>query len=81
MRGVEEPVKHNMQIQQQGLGHLCLVFEWMNEVFGPAVKKYLLEKNLPLKGLLVMGNAPAHPSGFEDDLPEEFESFRSNSFP
>ena len=28
----------------------CILFvEWINEAFGPAVKKYLLEKNLPLK--------------------------------
>ena len=42
--------------------HILFV-EWINEVFGSAVKKYLLEKNLPFKALLVMGNAPVHPPG------------------
>ncbi|XP_019484941.1 PREDICTED: tigger transposable element-derived protein 1-like [Hipposideros armiger] len=49
-----------------------LFVEWINEVFGPAVKKHLLEKNLPLRDLLVMDNAPAHPLGFEDDILEAF---------
>ncbi|XP_030179530.1 tigger transposable element-derived protein 1-like [Lynx canadensis] len=58
-----------------------LFIEWINEVFGPAVKKYLLEKNLPLKALLVMDNAPAHPPGFEDDLLEEFEFIKGKFLP
>ncbi|XP_019512623.1 PREDICTED: tigger transposable element-derived protein 1-like [Hipposideros armiger] len=58
-----------------------LFVEWINEVFGPAVKKYLLEKNLPLKALLVMDNAPAHPPGFEDDLLEEFEFIQVKFLP
>ncbi|XP_035209655.1 tigger transposable element-derived protein 1-like [Stegodyphus dumicola] len=33
--------------------------------FGPAVKKYLEENGLPLKCLLVLDNAPAHPPGLE----------------
>ena len=55
--------------------------EWINEASGPAVKKYLLEKNLPLKALLVMGNAPAEPPGFEDDLLEEFEFIKGRFLP
>ncbi|XP_068235475.1 tigger transposable element-derived protein 1-like [Palaemon carinicauda] len=31
--------------------------EWVNLVFGLAIKKYLQEKNLPLKGLLCINNA------------------------
>ena len=58
-----------------------LFVEWINEVFGPAVKKYLLEKNLPLKVLLVMDNAPAHPPGLEDDLLEEFEFIKVKFLP
>lgn len=46
--------------------------EWVNLVFGPSVKRYLEEKNLPLKSLLILDNAPAHPPGLEDDLLEEF---------
>ncbi|XP_029777041.1 tigger transposable element-derived protein 1-like [Suricata suricatta] len=58
-----------------------LFVEWINEVFGPAVKKYLLERSLPLKALLVMGSAPAHPPGFEDDLLEEFEFLKVKFLP
>ncbi|XP_028575874.2 uncharacterized protein LOC114592144 isoform X1 [Podarcis muralis] len=46
--------------------------EWVHEVFGPSVKKYLQDQNLPLKCLLVMDNAPAHPPGLADELREEF---------
>nr|XP_053630700.1 tigger transposable element-derived protein 1-like [Cherax quadricarinatus] len=40
--------------------------EWFNEVFGPSVKNYLLEKKLDLKCVLVMDNAPAHPPNLDD---------------
>ncbi|XP_068180499.1 tigger transposable element-derived protein 1-like isoform X2 [Antennarius striatus] len=46
--------------------------EWVNLVFGPAVKRYLEENDLPFKCLLVLDNAPAHPPGLEDDVLEEF---------
>ena len=46
--------------------------EWVNLVFGPAVKRYLEENNLPIKCLLILDNAPAHPPGLEDDILEEF---------
>ncbi|XP_023238521.1 tigger transposable element-derived protein 1-like isoform X3 [Centruroides sculpturatus] len=42
--------------------------EWVHEEFAPSVKAYLTEKNLPLKALLVMDNAPAHPPGLQEDL-------------
>lgn len=45
--------------------------EWMNEVFGPSGKKYLQEKELPLTALLIVGSAPAHSLGSEDNLLEE----------
>ncbi|PNF30675.1 hypothetical protein B7P43_G06169 [Cryptotermes secundus] len=45
----------------------------INEIFGPSVKKYLLEMNLPLNVLLLMNNAPAHPPDLHDDLLEEFK--------
>jgi hypothetical protein len=38
----------------------------------PSVKEYLEEKNLPLKVLLVMDNAPAHHQGLEEDLSAEY---------
>ncbi|XP_066108720.1 tigger transposable element-derived protein 1-like [Saccopteryx bilineata] len=47
--------------------------EWVNLIFGPAVKKYLQENKLPMKALLILENAPAHPPGFEDDILYEFK--------
>ena len=46
--------------------------EWVNLVFGPAVKKFLEENDLPMKCLLIIDNAPAHPSGLKEDILEEF---------
>ena len=37
--------------------------------FGPQVKKYLKKKQLPLKWLLAIDNATAHPKYLEDDSP------------
>ena len=45
-----------------------LFIEWIYEVFAPQVRAYLQEKNLPMKCLLVMDNAPAHPPGLECEL-------------
>jgi len=50
----------------------CFV-EWIHQVFASSVKKYLQENNLPLKCLLVMDNAPAHPLGLADELMEELD--------
>ncbi|KAM9457775.1 tigger transposable element-derived protein 1-like isoform 1-T1 [Clarias gariepinus] len=58
-----------------------LFVEWINEVFGPSVKSYLLEKDLPLKVLLILDNAPAHPPGLEDDLLEEFKFIKIKFLP
>ncbi|KAM4048885.1 tigger transposable element-derived protein 1-like [Anomaloglossus baeobatrachus] len=58
-----------------------LFVEWMNVVFGPEVKNYLLESNLPLKVLLVMDNTPAHSPGLEDDLLEEFKFIKVKFLP
>ena len=41
-------------------------------VFRSCRKKYLEENKLPLKCLLVLDNAPAHPPGLEDDILPEF---------
>ncbi|XP_039600021.1 tigger transposable element-derived protein 1-like [Polypterus senegalus] len=49
-----------------------LFLEWIREVFCPTVKKYLEDKGLPLKDLLIMDNAPAHPRDLEEELAEEF---------
>ena len=50
----------------------CFV-EWLYEIFGPQVKEYLKEKQLPLKCLLVMDNATAHPQDLDDDLTDVFD--------
>ncbi|XP_050726478.1 tigger transposable element-derived protein 1-like [Eriocheir sinensis] len=39
--------------------------------FKKNVKTYLIEKNLPLKALLLMDNAPARPPGVEEELVQE----------
>nr|XP_053650562.1 tigger transposable element-derived protein 1-like [Cherax quadricarinatus] len=46
--------------------------EWVHEVFGPSVKKYLQETKLSLKCLLLMDNAPAHPLNLLDLLSKDF---------
>ncbi|XP_053247701.1 tigger transposable element-derived protein 1-like [Podarcis raffonei] len=46
--------------------------EWVHEVFGPSVKKYLQDKNLPMKCLLLMDDALSDPPGLQDELMEEF---------
>ena len=58
-----------------------LFTDWINEVFGPSVKKYLLEMNLPHHVLLVMDNAPAYPPGLEDDLLDEFQFIKIQFLP
>ena len=47
--------------------------EWVNLVFGPTVKKYPQENNLPVQALLILDNAPAHPQNLEDDILEELK--------
>ncbi|GFS40886.1 PAN2-PAN3 deadenylation complex catalytic subunit PAN2 [Nephila pilipes] len=47
--------------------------EWMNIVFGPSMKKYLIDNGLPLKCVLLLDNAPAQPPGLEDDPLDEFK--------
>ncbi|CAH2327822.1 tigger transposable element-derived 1-like [Pelobates cultripes] len=55
--------------------------KWVNAVFGPAVKRYLVHNNLPLKAMLLMDNAPAHPPGLEEDLLEDFNFIKVMFFP
>jgi len=50
----------------------CDLFQhWFNKEFVPKVKRYLKGRGLPIKALLLMDNAPCHPS------PDVLES-RSN---
>ncbi|GFS82554.1 tigger transposable element-derived protein 1 [Nephila pilipes] len=52
----------------------CQFFiEWMNIVFGPSEKKYLIDNGLPLKCVLLLDNAPAQPPDLEDDLLDKFK--------
>ncbi|XP_050733143.1 tigger transposable element-derived protein 1-like [Eriocheir sinensis] len=44
--------------------------------FKKNVKTYLIEKNLPLKALLLMDNAPAHPPGMEEELGKGYKFIR-----
>lgn len=46
--------------------------EWITKVFAPCVRNYLNENNLPMKCLLLMDSAPAHPADMAAELPEEF---------
>ncbi|XP_069961426.1 tigger transposable element-derived protein 1 isoform X7 [Cherax quadricarinatus] len=55
--------------------------DWVIEVFGPSVKKYLQENKLPLKCLLVLDSAPAHPPDLEDQLLEEYSFIRVKFLP
>lgn len=81
MQGAEEPVKRYVRSNSKAWVTHILFVEWITEVFGPKVKKCLLEKNLPLKALLVVDNAHASPPGYEDDLLEEFESIKVKFLP
>ncbi|XP_043575633.1 tigger transposable element-derived protein 1-like [Chiloscyllium plagiosum] len=55
--------------------------ECLTEVFAPAVKEYLETNNLPLKCLLVMDNAPAHPPNLEEDLDIEYDFIKVKFLP
>lgn len=50
-----------------------IFLEWLKTYFIPEVKKYLSKKNLPLKALLLLDNAPAHP--IDEDLQSIDEDF------
>ena len=53
----------------------------MTEVFGRTVRDYLREKDLPLKVLLVVDNAPAHPPNLMEELPDEFSFIKVHFLP
>ena len=70
-------IKENLPVLWRANGKAwvtqVLFIEWMHVVFGPTVKKYLTDNGLPLKCILLLDNAPAHPPGLEDALSEEFD--------
>ena len=45
----------------------------MYETFGPQVKEYSKEKQLPLKFFLLMDNATAQPQDLDDNLPDGYD--------
>lgn len=55
--------------------------EWILETFAPAVKKFLLEKELPLKALLILDNAPSHPKDLEEILQEDYPFIKVQYLP
>lgn len=52
------------------MGDQAVFIEWVQEVFAPSVRQYLREKQLSLRALLVMDEAPAHPPCLEAELSE-----------
>ena len=55
--------------------------EWIHKVFAPSVKKYLQDKKLPLKCLLVLDNAPTHFTGLKNDLVDKFNFIQVKYLP
>ena len=55
--------------------------QWMHEVYAPCVKKYLQEKCLSLKCLLLLHNAPALTQCLEEDLVKDFDFIQFKFFP
>ena len=55
--------------------------EWMDEGFARSVKIYLQDKGLPLKCLMLLDNAPAHPPGLEEDLVKECDFIQVKFIP
>ncbi|KAF2361995.1 DDE superfamily endonuclease domain [Trinorchestia longiramus] len=58
-----------------------IFIEWFTEVFAPTVKKYLEENNLPLKCLLIMDSAPAHPPDLEKYLVSKYNFIKIKFLP
>ncbi|KAJ7345307.1 hypothetical protein JRQ81_001257 [Phrynocephalus forsythii] len=53
--------------------HVFKKYKVQKERLSVMCEKILLDKDLPLKAILLMDNAPAHPPGLEEDLLEEFQ--------
>jgi len=50
------------------------------EVFGPTLKKYQREENLPEKDVL-LDNAAGHPPGLKEDLEAEYNFIKMKFLP
>nr|XP_033813649.1 tigger transposable element-derived protein 1-like [Geotrypetes seraphini] len=74
--------KNNVITSNQKAWVTQVIFnEWILETFAPAVKKLLLEKELPLKALLILDNAPAHPKDLEEILQENYPFIKVQYLP
>lgn len=58
-----------------------LFMDWMHDVFAPSVRKYLEERGLPVKCLLLLDNAPAHPPSLEEELQGDLEFIKVKFLP
>ena len=57
------------QLSRKSICTRNLCVEWVHKTFGPRVKEYIKEKHLPLRCLLVMESATAHPQDLDGDFP------------
>ena len=49
-----------------------IFIKWINDIFGLQVHTYLKGNGLPMKTLLILDNAPGHPSNLHDEILENF---------
>ena len=62
--------KHVKYRSQKNLWMTSDIFlDWFMKEFVPAVKRFLKKKKLPQKAILLLDNAPSHPS--EDELEKD----------
>lgn len=47
---------------ETGLYYRFIFLDWFHKEFVPSVKMHMTEKGLPIKALLLLDNAPAHPA-------------------
>jgi hypothetical protein len=58
-----------------------LFSSWVTEVFGPIVHDYLREKDLAMKVLLFMDNAPGHHPNLMEELWDKFSFTKVHFLP
>ncbi|XP_066940945.1 tigger transposable element-derived protein 1-like [Macrobrachium rosenbergii] len=68
--------KENLQVMWRANSNAWVTrdifVQYVNVVVGPTIKNYLTTNNLPLKALLILDKATAHPPTLTDDI-EEFK--------
>ena len=70
-----------MAVKPYVLVYQTIFVERVYETFGPQVKEYIKEKQLPLKCHVVMANTTAHPQDLDDDLPDGFDFIKVKFLP